>query len=154
MCGSQSTNKWENRNKTSCIQNLKFKYLMGNLQTFDKKGNLEIFHNIYASLNGKKHTNKSLNVCLCVSCNTLFVFLLFTLSCCFYRINAFFRFYCWCSCCCCCCCWYSSEPKVIFDYRSLHRVKGKRKHCSNNGSLVYTLFAKVKPNQVCVCVCV
>lgn len=88
-------------------------------------------------------TQKSLNVCVCVDA----ILFSLSLSLLLFLSNRWGFFHC----CCwlCCCCWYFLEPKVIFDYKSLHRVMGekKRKHYSNNGSLVYILFAEVKPNQ-------
>lgn len=88
-------------------------------------------------------TLESLNVCLCMSAIFfLLLFLLFLLNQCFFPLYC-----CWCWCCFYCCC-YSLEPKIIFDYRSIHKVKGKENIYSNNGSLVCILFAKVneKPN--------
>lgn len=46
-------------------------------------------------------------------------------------------------------CWYSLEPKVIFDYRSLHRVKGKKENIIQTIEVLCVLYSR-KLGQVCL----
>lgn len=118
-----------------------------------------ICHNIYASLNGK-YTKVIKYVFVCESCNTFFfvvVVVVLFLSCCFYRINVFFTSMLMLLLFAIVVCWHSLQPKVIFDYRSLHRVKGKKENIIQTMEVwcvyIYTLLSRklrqTKPNQVC-----
>lgn len=82
----------QNERKGSCSKYKKIRnsnIFDGKFTNFRQNGNREICHNIYASLNGKEGTD----VIECVLCDAnvaILSFLLFSLSCCFDRINVLF----------------------------------------------------------------